>query len=177
MIEIPETSPGCLTTSQPVRRSTSTLRPSSLTLSLTTPAWKHPEARARPTWSCLCSLLSTCKHTPACMCAQPCLTLSVTPWTVACQAPLSVGFPRQEYWRGLPLLSPGDLPDPGEDLISCLPHTGRRTLSHCTTWKVQTCADFAANACCWSVAFCTTGTHTREGCLMATPSTPVSGLG
>ena len=35
-----------------------------------------------------------------------------TPWTVICQAPLSKGFPRQEYWSGLPLPSPGDLPDP-----------------------------------------------------------------
>ena len=34
-------------------------------------------------------------------------------WTVACQAPLSMGFPRQEYWSGLPFPSPGDLPDPG----------------------------------------------------------------
>ena len=39
--------------------------------------------------------------------------LCVTPWTVACQAPLSKGFPRQEYWSGLPFPSPGDLPDPG----------------------------------------------------------------
>ena len=38
--------------------------------------------------------------------------LSVTPWTVARQAPLSLGFPRQEYWRGLPFPPPGDLPDP-----------------------------------------------------------------
>ena len=38
--------------------------------------------------------------------------LSATPWTVARQAPLSMGFPRQEYWSGLPLPSPGDLPDP-----------------------------------------------------------------
>ena len=37
----------------------------------------------------------------------------VTPWNVAHQAPLSMGFPRQEYWSGLPLPSPGDLPDPG----------------------------------------------------------------
>ena len=37
----------------------------------------------------------------------------VTPWTVACQAPLSVGFSIQEYWSGLPFPSPGDLPDPG----------------------------------------------------------------
>ena len=36
-----------------------------------------------------------------------------TPWTVAHQAPLSMGFPRQEYWSGLPFSSPGDLPDPG----------------------------------------------------------------
>ena len=37
----------------------------------------------------------------------------VTPWTVACHAPLSMGFSRQEYWSGLPFPSPGDLPDPG----------------------------------------------------------------
>ena len=38
---------------------------------------------------------------------------SVTPWTLAHQAPLSMGFSRQEYWSGLLLPSPGDLPDPG----------------------------------------------------------------
>ena len=42
----------------------------------------------------------------------------VTPWTVACQAPLSMGFPRQAYWSGLPYPSPGDLPDPGIELRS-----------------------------------------------------------
>ena len=36
-----------------------------------------------------------------------------TPWTVALQAPPSMGFSRQEYWSGLPFPSPGDLPDPG----------------------------------------------------------------
>ena len=39
--------------------------------------------------------------------------LFVTPWTVACQAPLSMGFPRQGYWSGLPFPPPRDLPDPG----------------------------------------------------------------
>ena len=39
--------------------------------------------------------------------------LFVTPSTAACQAPLSMGFPRQEYWSGLLCPSPGDLPDPG----------------------------------------------------------------
>ena len=37
----------------------------------------------------------------------------VTPWTVARQVPLSMGFPRLECWSGLPFLSPGNLPDPG----------------------------------------------------------------
>ena len=36
-----------------------------------------------------------------------------TPWTVACQAPLSIEFFRQEYWSGFPFPPPGDLPDPG----------------------------------------------------------------
>ena len=48
-----------------------------------------------------------------CLVTKSCLTLFAAPWTVAHQAPLSVGFPRQEYWSGLPFLSPGDLPPPG----------------------------------------------------------------
>ena len=39
--------------------------------------------------------------------------LFVPPWTIACQAPLSMEFRRQEYWSGLPFLSPEDLPNPG----------------------------------------------------------------
>ena len=39
--------------------------------------------------------------------------LFATPWAVACQAPLSMGFSRQEYWSGLSFPSPGDLPNPG----------------------------------------------------------------
>ena len=42
-----------------------------------------------------------------------CVQLFVTPWTVAHQALPSMGFPRQEYWSGLPYRTPGDLPDPG----------------------------------------------------------------
>ena len=41
-----------------------------------------------------------------------------TPWTVARQTPLSMGFPRQEYWSGLLFPSPGDLSDPGTELVS-----------------------------------------------------------
>ena len=40
------------------------------------------------------------------------------PWTIVCQAPLSVGFFRQEYWSGLPFPSPGGLPNPGMKLMS-----------------------------------------------------------
>ena len=49
---------------------------------------------------------------PAYTCAQSLLTLC-NPQTIAHQAPLSMGFPRQEYWSGLPCPSPGDLHDPG----------------------------------------------------------------
>ena len=49
----------------------------------------------------------------ACMCVLSCVQLFVTPWTAAHQAPLSMGFSRQEYWSGLPLPSPGELPEPG----------------------------------------------------------------
>ena len=53
--------------------------------------------------------------------------LFATPWTVAHQAPPSMGYSRQEYWSGLPLSSPGNLPNPGMELG--LPHC-RQTLYH-----------------------------------------------
>ena len=47
--------------------------------------------------------------------------LFATPWSVAYQAPLSMGFPRQEYWSGLPFPPPGDLPHAGtEPQVSCI---------------------------------------------------------
>ena len=49
---------------------------------------------------------------------NPFATLFATPWTVACQALRSIGFPRQEHWYMLPFPPPGDLPDPG--IKSCL---------------------------------------------------------
>ena len=50
--------------------------------------------------TCMCVLVSR-------------VQLFVTPWTIACQGPLSMGFSRQEYWSGLLCPPPGDLPDPG----------------------------------------------------------------
>ena len=52
---------------------------------------------------------------PCCCCClviKSCPTFA-TPWTIALHAPLPMRFPRQEYWHGLPFLSPGDLPYPG----------------------------------------------------------------
>ena len=48
-----------------------------------------------------------------CVCVLSRVRLFATPWTVAHQAPLSMGFPRQEYWSGLRFPPPGDLPNPG----------------------------------------------------------------
>ena len=52
--------------------------------------------------------------------AKLCPTLAI-PWTVACQAPLSMGFSKWEYWSGLPFPSPKDLPHPGiKTWVSCI---------------------------------------------------------
>ena len=56
--------------------------------------------------------------------------LFATPWTIAHQAPLSMGFPRQEYLSGLPFLSPGDLPNPGIRPISPVWQTSSLPLHH-----------------------------------------------
>ena len=64
-----------------------------------------------------------------CVCILSCVSrvqLFATPWTVACQAPLSKGFSRQEYWSRLPCPSPGDPPDPGiKPKFLCLLQIGR----------------------------------------------------
>ena len=61
--------------------------------------------------------------------------LCVTPWTVAHQAPLSVGSSRQEYWSGLPCPPPGDLPDSETEPAS---PACRRTLCHWASREAQT---------------------------------------
>ena len=57
-------------------------------------------------------------------------SFSTTPWTVACQAPLTMGFSRQEYWNGLPFLSPGDLARPGIEHSSPALQVDSVPLSH-----------------------------------------------
>ena len=66
-----------------------------------------------------------------------CLTLA-TPWTVALQAPLFMGFPRQEYWSGMPFPSPGDLPNPGIETGSpALLEKAMATHSSTLAWKIS----------------------------------------
>ena len=62
--------------------------------------------------------LMTCDLSEACAQLLSQVWLFVTPWTVAHRAPLSTGFPRQEYWRELPFPHPGDLPDLGIEPMS-----------------------------------------------------------
>ena len=52
-----------------------------------------------------------------------CVQLFSTPWSVACQVPLSMGFSRQEHWSGLPCPPLGDLLDPGTEPVSLLSPT------------------------------------------------------
>ena len=60
---------------------------------------------------------------------------SVTPWTVAHQAFLSMEFSRQEYWNGLPFLTPGDRPNPGIKPASLASPALADSLYHCATWE------------------------------------------
>ena len=58
-----------------------------------------------------------------CTLSQFSMSNSATPWTVARQAPLSMGFSRQEYWSGLPCPPPGDLLNPGIEPVSFMSPT------------------------------------------------------
>ena len=95
---------------------------------------------------CLCSLMncrfSICAYCRVCISSVQSLSrvrLFATPWTVAYQAPPSMGFSRQECWSGLPFPSPGDLPDPEiESMSSALAGgffatelPGKPKLTHC----------------------------------------------
>ena len=73
----------------------------------------------------------------ACMLSHfSCVQYFATLWTVAHQAPLSIGFSRQEYWSGLPRLSLGDLPNPGIELASLMsPALAGGFFATSTIWK------------------------------------------
>ena len=64
-----------------------------------------------------------------------CVQLFATPWSVVCQAPLSVEFSRQEYWSRLPFPSPGDLLNSRIEPTSLASSACRQLVYHCTTWE------------------------------------------
>ena len=61
-------------------------------------------------YTCVC--VCVCVYSGGGLVAKSCPILA-TPWTVAHQAPLTLGFPKREYWSGLPFPPPGDRPNPG----------------------------------------------------------------
>ena len=74
----------------------------------------------------------------------------MTPWTVAHQAPLSMGFSRQEYCSGLPFPSPGDLPNPGIEPRSLKSPALAGRLFISAAWEAQE----ARNTTLWDLATC-----------------------
>ena len=67
-----------------------------------------------------------------------CVRLFAIPWTIALQAPLSMGFSRQEYWSGLPFSSPEDLPHRWVELASLKsPALAGGFFTKCATWEAQ----------------------------------------
>ena len=74
------------------------------------------------------------KMVNSCACVLSCSVMldSATLWTVACQAPLSMGFPRQEYWSDLTFPIPRDLPNPGMEPTS-LVSPALSDLYHCAS--------------------------------------------
>ena len=69
--------------------------------------------------------------------------LFASPWTLAHQVALPMGFSRQEYWSGLSSLPPGDLPDPGIELVSLM--SPALVLHHRAAWEAPDRSSVGAN--------------------------------
>ena len=90
----------------------------------------HLSHQGSPWCVCMCVCVCVCVYIYIYICVCMCVLsrfshvrLFATPWTVAHQVPLCMGFSRQKYWSGLPCPPPGDLPDPGiEPWSLCLPY-------------------------------------------------------
>ena len=83
----------------------------------------HSSSSSLPLWSVFTQSSRICRCPLLCVCMQShfsCVQLFETPWTVDRQAPLSLGFCRQEHWRRLPCAPPGYLPDPGMETASLM---------------------------------------------------------
>ena len=91
--------------------------------------WREAVVGSQATSQCLCvcacahvfrqpGYITVCVYVCRCVLSPSVVSDSVNPRIIACQSPLSVGFPREEYWSGLPFHPPGDLPDPGIEPVS-----------------------------------------------------------
>ena len=77
-------------------------------------------------------------YVPMCACMLSSVRLFATLWTVVHQAPLSMGFSKQEYWSRLPCPLPGDLLDPGNEPTSLRsPALAGKFFTTSATWKSQ----------------------------------------
>ena len=101
-------------------------------------------------FSCKCYLLSHVR-------------LFATPWTVAHQDPLSMGFSRQEYWSRFPCPPPGDLPDPGIKPTSLIsPALAIELFTTSATWEARVCVCVCVCVCVFIIHFCPKEVHLDE---------------
>ena len=81
--------------------------------------------------------------------------LFVTLWIITCQAPLSIGFSRQEYWSGLPCPSPGNLPNPGIELMSLMSlRLASSVFTTSTTWDTLLIENEYTVSCIFKLHVC-----------------------
>ena len=108
-------------------------------------------------WMCLAEEIVLCLNMCVLSHFSP-VRLRATLWTVALQAPLSMGFSRKEYWSGLPGPFPGDLPDPGIKPCSLTsPTLAGRFFTTRSTWEAPLCLTiWYQSKCCWG-ALCYIG--------------------
>ena len=105
--------------------------------------------------------------------------LFATPWTVACQAPLSMGFPRQEYWSGLPYPPPRDLSDTGTKPSLMSPALAGRFFMTSTTCKalyIDMCVCVCVCVCVCIACYCSVTKSCLTLCSCMDCSMPGSSL-
>ena len=110
--------------------------------------WASLQRASRAPWRQQCTPASAGAIGPAgCVLSHfSRVRLFVTPWAVASQAPLSMGFSRQDYWNGLPCPPPGDLPDPELEHTSLTsPALAGQFFTTSATWEALVQQDLAPN--------------------------------
>ena len=126
-----------------------TSQPLNLTTFLTQTQTLTHGPKSQPTWEGV-TVVFVWKPWSVCMCVCELLShvwFFVTPWTIVHQAPLSMGFSRQEYWSGLPFPSPWDLPNPRDR--TWVPYIIGRFVTICARKPWYLISFFLLLARCW----------------------------